>query len=104
MNLVELKQVLLQTGYPVAYLHFSKAPSIPFITYQEVYSSNFIAENKVHHKLKNIQIELYTKKKDLDAEIALENLLDSNELPYQTTEAEIESEKLFQKIYEVRLI
>ncbi|RKO62378.1 hypothetical protein Cdeb_03355 [Caldibacillus debilis GB1] len=37
-------------------------------------------------------------------EKVLEDLLKANELPFTTAETYIESEKLFQKIYEVRLI
>lgn len=109
MMLGELKNILKSTGYPVAYSHFNPTnenpmPEPPFIVYLEVYSSNFIADNKVHTKVRNVQIELYTNKKNLVAESKLETVLDENEIPYQTTETFIESEKLFQKIYEVRMI
>lgn len=104
MILAELNKILKETGYPVAYSHFNTAPTIPYITYLVAYSPNFIADNKVYKKIDNLQIELYTNKKDLDAEKKLEDILDLNEIPYETTETWIESEKLFQKIYEVRLI
>jgi hypothetical protein len=104
MTLAELYILLKATGYPVAYSHFSATPSIPFITYVSAYSSNFIADNKVHQKINNVQVELYTNKKDLTAEKKLEDVLDNNEIPYETTETFIDSESLFQKIYEVRLI
>jgi hypothetical protein len=60
--------------------------------------------NKVYKKIDNLQIELYTTKKDLVAEKKLEDLLDANEIAYDSTEVWIDTEKLFQKIYEVRLI
>jgi hypothetical protein len=109
MTLAELKQLLDTTGYPVAYSHFNNTaenppPSPPFITYLEAFSSNQFADNKVYKKVKNIQVELYTNYKDLTAESTLENVLDANEIPYETTEAFIESEQLFQKIYEIGVI
>lgn len=104
MNLAELKQILDVAGYPVAYSHFNAPPSPPYICYLVAYSSNFYADNKVLQKISNLQIELYTFKKDLTAEQKLENVLDDNDIPYESTEVFIESEKLFQKIYEVRLI
>ena len=67
-------------------------------------SSNFFADNKVYKKVKNIKIELYTAEKNLEIEENLERLLDENEIAYETDETWIESEKLFQKIYEVELI
>jgi sulfur transfer complex TusBCD TusB component (DsrH family) len=103
MTLVELKQILDTVGYPVAYSHFNEAKTPPFICYLVSNSSNFMADNKVWQKIDNIQIELYTAKKDLIAEGKLEQVLDDNEIPYDTTEIYIETEKLFQKIYEVSL-
>lgn len=104
MTLAELNQLLKQTGYPVAYSHFNSAVNAPFITYLEAFSSNQFADNKVHTKVKNIQVELYTDYKDLTAESTLETILDANEIPYETTETFIESEQLFQKIYEIGVI
>lgn len=108
MTLTELKKLLDATGFPVAYSHFKSAlnkpiPNPPYITYLVTYSSNFHADNKVHKQIQNIDIELYTDKKDLQAESIVEGILDDNEIPYDTAETFIESENLFQKIYEVRL-
>ncbi|PEY72094.1 hypothetical protein CN344_29410, partial [Bacillus cereus] len=49
-------------------------------------------------------IELYTTKKDLVAEAKLEKVLDDYEIPYDSYETFIESEKMYQKNYETRLI
>lgn len=103
MTLVELKKILDATGYPVAYSHFSEPTKIPYITYLFTYSSNFHADNKVHGKVENVDIELYTSKKDLQAEQTLEDFLNENELPYEKVETFIDSEKVYQIIYEVRL-
>lgn len=101
MTLVELKQILEATGYPVAYSHFTTPPIPPYLCYLVAYSSNFIADNQVYQKIENVQIELYTTKKDLAAEVKLEQVLDDNEIPYQPTETWLETEQLFQRIYEV---
>ena len=104
MTLIELKKILDATGYPVAYSHFNSPQATPFVVYLTDTEPNVIADNKVYHKVTDVTIELYTKKKDLAAEQKLESLLDANEIPYQPYQVYIESEKLFQKIYEVRLI
>lgn len=109
MTLPELYNILKATGYPVAYSHFtatptSPVPSPPYIVYLSSYSSNFNADDVVYKKVDNVQVELYTTKKDLAAEAKLEVALDTNGIVYDSTETYIESEKLFQKIYEVRLI
>ncbi|MFD1204013.1 hypothetical protein ACFQ38_02570 [Sporosarcina contaminans] len=103
MTLAELKKLLRATGFPVAYSHFKEAKPTPFITYLVTFSPNFHADNKTYHKINAVDIELYTDKKDLAAEAVLEKILDDNEIPYESDETFIESEQLFQKIYEVRL-
>ncbi len=108
MNLYDLKIILEATGFPVAYSHFTRTaneplPKPPYVTYIITYSSHMMADNKVHIPIENAQIELYTSKKDLDAEAILEKVLNENEIPFQTLEAFIESEQLHQKIYEMRL-
>lgn len=106
----ELVTILKATGLPVAYWSFktndkkNPPPKPPFITYKESFSSHFVADNKVYKKIPNIDIELYFVKKDKNLENILESLLDDNGLPYQDTEVFIESEKVFQKIYEIKLI
>ena len=109
MTLSDIYTILKVTGYPVAYSHFTATtnnplPTPPYITYLSAYSSNLKADNMVYEKIDNLQIELYTNKKDLAAEKKLEDLLDQNEIAYESTETWIDSEQLFQKIYEVRLI
>jgi len=109
MTLVELVQILKSSGYPVTYSHFKETstkpvPAPPYITYLEDPSSNMFADNKVYKPIKNIRVELYTDLKDLVAEEKIEELLNENEIPFDTDEAWIESEQLFQRIYEVGLI
>lgn len=109
MTLGELTKVLEATGYPVAYSHFTatpgkSVPKPPYICYLVDGSANLMADNKVYHKINDLNIELYTIKKDLVAEAKLEQVLDDYEIPYESFGTFIESEKLFQKIYETRLI
>lgn len=109
MTLEELKIILETTGLPVAYSHFTESeneplPAPPFITYLVVFSASLMADNQVYKEIQNVQIELYTDRKDLETEAILQAILNENEIPYATTEVYIESEMLYQKIYEVRLL
>lgn len=104
MNLTQLHNLLKASGYPVAYSHFKEPQSPPFICYLVNDSNNLMADNKVFKKIDNVSIELYTSKKDLAAESKIEQILDDNEIPYETYEVYIDSEKLFQKVYETSLI
>jgi hypothetical protein len=93
--------LLKSTGLPVAYHHFTSPPTPPYIVYLFSYSSNFGADNKVHGKVNNYQVELYTKTKDPAAEALIEGLFDANEIYWEKTETYIESEGLYQVLYEI---
>lgn len=103
MTLQELKIILEQTGFPVAYSHFNEPQTPPFIAYIVDDSSNVFADDNVLHEIENVQIELYTTKKDLTIEKKVKDVLKQNNLPYETSETFIQSENLYQKIYEVSL-
>ncbi|MED1557527.1 hypothetical protein [Bacillus paramycoides] len=109
MTLGELTKILEATGYPVAYSHFTATPNNPvpappYICFLVDGSANLMADNKVYHKINDLNIELYTTRKDLVAEDKLEKVLDDHEIPYESYGTFIESEKLYQKNYETRLM
>lgn len=109
MTLGELTKILEATGYPVAYSHFTatpdnSVPAPPYICFLVDGSTNLMADNKVYHKINDLNIELYTIKKDLVAEAKLEKVLDDHEITYDSYGTFIESEKMYQKIYETRLM
>ena len=103
MELQELKERLEQTGFPVAYYSFpeNEAPPLPFICYLVTGSDNFAADGVVYAKALQIQIELYTREKDLQAEESVEAAL--SEFVWNKTESYIDSEKCYQIAYEIEV-
>lgn len=97
----ELYNLLKALGLPIAYHHFKTPPSPPYIVYLFSYSNNFGADDKVYDKSNNYQIELYSIKKDLASEKLIEDLFDSNDIFYDKTETYIDSEGLYQVLYEI---
>lgn len=109
MKLIDLVTLLNSLKIPVAHSHFKRtsitpAPGPPFITYTTPNDDDFKADNINYHEITDVDIELYTDKKDLVLEGQLRQLLVDNELPFNAYQAYVESEELFQKTYEVRLI
>lgn len=105
MTLTELAQKLNSLGYPVAYSHFKTTQTPPFIVYLDQNSDNFSADNTIYHEVENVDIELYTIKKDLAAEKKIKDLLKENELPFETSPMIwIQSEGVFQKVFSIQLI
>ena len=101
MDEATLFQLLKTTGLPVAYHHFTSPPSPPYVVYLFSYSSNFGADNKVYDAAKNFQVELYTKTKDLASEKLIEDALNGADVYWEKTETYIESEGLYQVLYEI---
>lgn len=104
MKLPKLLELLKALGYPVAFSHFNEQQTLPYITYTTPSNDDFVADNINYHKIMNVDIELYTDKKDLVVEEQIEDLLIANELPYTSYQTTIKEEDVFQKVYEITLI
>ena len=109
MTQEELYQALKAIGYPVAYSHFvstpqNPAPTPPFITYRFMNSSDLMADGQNYAEISSFAVELYTDAKNQVAEAKVQDKLKDLRLPYTKTETWIDSEKLFQVIYEIQLI
>lgn len=101
MDEATLLALLKTTGLPVAYHHFVSPPSPPYIVYLFSYSSNFGADNKVYSNNLNYQVELYTMHKEPTTEKLIEDLFDEHDIYWEKTETYIESEGLYQVLYEI---
>ncbi len=101
MDEATLYALLKTINLPVAYHHFTSPPTPPYIVYLFSYSSNFGADNKVYDAEKNFQVELYTTNKDPTSEALIEGLFDANDIYWDKTETYIESEGLYQVLYEI---
>lgn len=89
-------------GIPFAYDHFSEgeAPDPPFICYRSPNSNNFSADGAVYFPVNVVDIELYTDEKDTRLEYRIQEALKAADLFYEKTEVWIESEKLYEVVYE----
>ena len=104
MTLSELYQELKEIGLPIQYHHFTDPPTPPYLVYLFAYSNDLMADNINYQTISNFQIELYTNKKDLQSEALVENKLKALFVPYNKIETWIDTEKLYQIIYEIQLI
>ena len=85
----------------MAYHHFTSPPTPPYIVYLFSYNTNFGADNRVYSKQSNYQVELYTKHKEPTTEKLIEDLFDEHDIYWEKTETFIESEGLYQVLYEI---
>lgn len=103
-RITEFVKMLETLEIPIAYFSFKKGPGLPFLTYEIAGRDDLIAENYNYHKIINVRVELYTDKPFTDVEQKLETLLEENELEYSWSQFFVESEKVWQTIYEMRLL
>ena len=84
MTHAEVKAMVEEMGLPYAYDHFAEgeSPDPPFI-------------------FNRLDIEVYTDYKDPDTEAAIEEVLTAHELFYEKSEAWIETEKMYEVLYEL---
>ena len=103
MTHAEVKAMVEEMGLPYAYDHFAEgeSPDPPFICFLYPRAKNFGADNLVYHHFNRLAIEVYTDYKDLDTEAAIEEVLTAHELFYEKSEVWIETEKMYEVLYEL---
>lgn len=102
-NVIEM---LEEAGLPLAYDHFAEgeSPEPPFLIFLFPGTDNMFADDTVYQKIDELNIELYTDKKDPETENLIEDILIAHELPYEKSEVWIESEKMYEVLYQTQMI
>ena len=102
-NVIEM---LEEAGLPLAYDHFAEgeSPDPPFLVFLFPGTDNVFADDTVYKKIDQLNIELYTDKKDPDIESKIDDILTSHELPYEKSEVWIEDEKMYEVLYQTQII
>lgn len=92
-------------GLPFAYDHFAEgeSPDPPFIVFLIPSSDNQGADGGAYDKIKVLHIELYTDRKDLESEEKVEAVLDTRGIFYNKSEVWIESEDLYEVLYQMEV-
>ena len=100
-----LVAIMEEIGLPFAYHHFAEgeSPDPPFICFLTSGSDNFAADGRDYFKINQINIELYTDRKAPDLEDSVEAVLDEHGIFYQKTEVWIDSEKLYEVLYQFEM-
>ena len=101
----QITDLLCQTGLPLAYHHFTEgeSPDPPFLVYLTPGSHNFSADGMVYYRVDQLDIELYTDRKQPEQEAKLEEIFDEAGLFYNKTEEFIRSEQLYEVLYEMEV-
>ncbi|MDE5936197.1 MAG: hypothetical protein K2G83_02185 [Ruminococcus sp.] len=105
MNYEEINEMMLEMGLPFAYHHFAEgeSPKPPFLIFLSPGENTFSADNLMYHSFKKLDIELYTDEKSPETEERVEEVLLHHNLYYTKTEVWIESERLYEVLYQLEV-
>lgn len=104
MTYMDLIEEMESLGFPCAYGNFKTSPPIPFTVVAFSHSNDFMADNQNYQEVGYYQLEYYNDKKYPPDEMKIENRLKELRLPYTKTEVFLDSENLYQIVYEIKLI
>lgn len=105
MTFVEIREMIAGINLPNAYYQFDDtAQEPPFICFYYSGDNDAKADNTNYQKIENLVIELYTAEKDFVAEASVESALRSAGLVWSRNEVYIDSENLYQVVYETNVL
>lgn len=100
----DIYKILKTLNIPCTYNHFEEEQKVmpPFIAYRETSPETFKADGKTYFRPYEFEIELVTTKKDVALEKTIEDLLTSNNIPYDKSDDiwDIE-EKIYHIFYDI---
>ena len=102
----EVLKMMDEMKLPYAYHHFveGESPDPPFLVFLYPNSDNFAADGMVYFKVNRLNIELYTDLKDVELEETVEAVLDKHGgIFYEKSEVWIESENLYEVLYQMEV-
>lgn len=105
MTQEQVMEMLEEMGLPFAYDHFAEgqSPEPPFLVFLYPESRNFAADGIAYYKKSKLHLELYTDYKSVELEEQVEAVLDEHGIFYRKSEVWIESENLYEVLYEMEV-
>lgn len=105
MTYKDIAAMVKSFGLPYAYYQFEEGSGqqCPFVVFYYPNREDFIADGVNYVKKTILTIELYTDSKDFAAEANIEDALEAHEMVYSKEETYIDSEKMFEVIYDMEV-
>lgn len=106
MTYAEIYSMISSIGLSCSYYQFPEgnAPALPYIVFYYPNNNDFVADNINYQTIVKLNIELYTENKDFTTEAAVETVLQNYGVVYQKTETYIDSELMYQILYESEVV
>ena len=106
MTYDDVMAMLQEADLPLAYDHFAEgeSPDPPFLVFLFPESENVFADDTVYQKVEDLNVELYTDRKDPELGKKLETILTEHQCPYVKTEVWIPDERMYEVLYQTQII
>ncbi|MCH4205189.1 MAG: hypothetical protein LKF53_02195 [Solobacterium sp.] len=109
MKIKEVATMIESIGFPFAYYQFmettpEKAVKPPYVLFYFPSSENELADDAVYAPITTLNIELYTKQKNISAEKKVEEILSKNGFVFDKTESYLTDEKMFEVLFETSCV
>lgn len=106
MTVKAIKELIESTGLKTAYYQYpvNSAPPIPYTVYYFPRTEDFQADSINYAHINALNVELYTKEKDFNTEALLESAFKNAEISYRKSETYLESEKMYEVLYEMEVL
>lgn len=101
MKSTDIVDALASTGFPVTYYQWpeNEAPPLPYICYYYPNVTPETADNTHHADIYRLNVELYTKNKQFDAETRVEQALLRAGLVFTRDEDYLKTEHMYEVLY-----
>ena len=101
----QVVEMIEEMELPCAYGHVAEgqSPEPPFLVFLYPESRNFAADGIAYFKKRKLHIELYTDYKSVEQEKRIEAVLERYGIFYARSEVWIESERLYEVLYEMEV-
>ena len=105
MTIIELEEHLQGLNLPLAYRQWGKGeePNLPYLLFYRDQSDDFYADDGNYVAGNQMALELYSETKDFELEEQVEGLLKQLNIPYQIYEVTIETEEMYEVLYEFKI-
>lgn len=110
MRYQDIPTILKETGLPVTYYAWPEddlqnpVPDLPYIVFYYPKMRIEPADDHVAAQIVQVNVELYTKNKDFNTEMILEEILDKYSLIYDKGETYLKDESMYEVLYIIEAV
>jgi hypothetical protein len=106
MKREEIAKIIKSIGLPYSYYQFAEnsAPKLPYLVFYYPLTRNVFSDDTVFAEIDDLNIELYTSKKDFKTEEKVESVLKENGFLFDKSESYLTDENMFEVLYETSCV